>query len=193
MKYKIDPEFLSQVCKDVLGLPIENGEMFSTIIEKISNEYPEIVDNKQRCWIGSRAGGILGKMTFLYASLTEYLIIFGCPAGSQGFSGRYNFMEIRDYFLSGKTITYDIESDQIAQTILLPGDVGYLGKGRSLGLEIQSGSWMIEYGRGPNITALPFALMDSLISSVELKSFWLTMSEYTHFILKSIFMRHGKK
>lgn len=187
MAYKIDPEFLTQVCKEVLDLPVENGEMFSTIIKKISNEYPKIVDKKQRRWIGSRAGGVLGKLTFLYISLTEYLIIFGCPAGTQGFSGRYNFMEIWDFFLSGKTITYDLESDQIAPTILLPGDVGYLGKGQSLGVEIQSGSWMIEYGRGPNITALPFALMDSLVSSVELGSFFLTMSEYTRFILKRFF------
>lgn len=187
MKYKIDPEFLSQVSKEVIDLPLESGEMFSAIIEKISNEYPEIVENRQRCWVGSRAGGILGKMTFLYGSLSEYLIIFGCPAGSQGFSGRYNFMEIWDFFVAGKIITYDIESNQIAPNVYLPGDVGYLGKGQSLGLEIQSGSWMIEYGRGPNITALPFALMDSLISSVELKSFWLTMSEYTRFILKRFF------
>ncbi len=187
MAYKINPEFLSQVCKEVLDFTIENGEMFSAIIEKISNEYPEIVENKQRRWIGSRAGGILGKLSFLYISPTEYLIIFGCPAGSQGFSGRYNFMEIWDFFLSGKTITYDLETDQIAPSILLPGDVGYLGKGHSLGLEIQSGSWMIEYGRGPNITSLPFALMDSLVSSVELKSFWLTMNEYTHFMMKDFF------
>ncbi len=184
MAPKIHPEFLTQVCKEVIDLPLENGEMFSTIIEKISNQYPEIVDNKQRCWIGSRAGGVLGKLTFLYLSSTEYLIIFGCPAGTQGFSGRYNFMEIWDFFLAGKTITYDLESDQIAPTILLPGDVGYLAKGHSLGLEIQSGSWMIEYGRGPNITSLPFALMDSLVSSVEFKSFWLTMSEYTRFMVK---------
>lgn len=186
MTYKIDPEFLIQVCKEVIHLPLETGEMFSNIIEKVSNEYPGIVDNKQRRWIASRAGGVLGKLTFLYASFTEYLIIFGCPAGTSGFSGRYNFMEIWDFFLSGKTITYNLESEQIAPTILLPGDVGYLGKGHSLGVEIQSGSWMIEYGRGPNITALPFALMDSLVSSVELKSFWLTMSEYTKFIVKTL-------
>ena len=144
---------------------------------------------KQGDWIGSRAGGVLGKLTFLYISFTEYLIIFGCPAGTQGFSGRYNYMEIWDFFLTGKTITYDLESEQIAPTILLPGDVGYLGKGHSLGVEIQAGSWMIEYGRGPNITALPFALVDSLVSSVELKSFWLTMKEYTRFLVKGLFKR----
>ncbi len=187
MSYKIDPEFLAQVSKEVIDLPIENGEMFSTIIDKISNEYPKIVEKKQRRWTGSRAGGVLGKLTFLYLSLTEYLIIYGCPAGTQGFSGRYNFMEIWDFFLAGKTITYDLETDQIAPTILLPGDVGYLGKGHALGLEIQSGSWMIEYGRGPTITALPFALMDSLVSSVELGSFFFTMSEYTKFIIKGFF------
>ena len=189
MAYKFDPEFLAQVAKEVLDLPLENGDMFSAVIGKIADQYPGIVENKQGCWIGSRAGGVLGKLTFLYISFTEYLIIFGCPAGTQGFSGRYTFMEIWDFFLAGKTITYDLESDQIAPTIHLPGDIGYLGKGHSLGVEIQAGSWMIEYGRGPNITALPFALIDSLVSSVELKSFWLTMKEYTRFLVRGLFKR----
>ncbi len=43
---------------------------------------------------------------------------------------------------------------------------------------------MIEYGRGWNVTSLPFALMDSLVSSVELRSTWLTLSEYVKFLIK---------
>ena len=89
------------------------------------------------------------------------------------------------FSLSGETRTYDLESNQIEPTVGRAGDKGYLEKGQSLGVEITAGSWMIEYGRGPNITALPFALMDSLIRSFELKSFFLTMSEYTKLILRA--------
>lgn len=185
MATQIDPEVLHRIAKEVLEANLENGEMFELIREKLHQEYPHIISKEPRCWIGSRAGGVLGKLTFLHVSLSEYLIIFGCPASTTGFSGRYNFMQIWDFFLSGETRTYDLESDQIAPTISHAGDKGYLGKGQSLGVEITAGSWMIEYGRGPNITALPFALMDSLISSVELKSFFLTMSEYTKLILRA--------
>jgi len=185
MATQIDPLVLHRVAKEVLEADLESGEMFALIREKLHDEYPRLIAKEPRCWIGSRAGGVLGKMTFLHVSLNEYLIIFGCPAGTAGFSGRYNFMQIWDFFLSGETRTYDLESDQIEPTVGRAGDKGYLGKGQSLGVEITAGSWMIEYGRGPNITALPFALMDSLISSVELKSFFLTMSEYTKLILRA--------
>jgi hypothetical protein len=185
MPTHIDPEVLHRVAKEVLSADLESGEMFDLIRSKLHEEYPHLIAPEARCWIGSRAGGVLGKMTFLYGSLNEYLIIFGCPAGTAGFSGRYNFMEIWDFFLSGETRTYDLESNQITQNIGRAGDKGYLGKGQSFGVEIEAGSWMIEYGRGPNVTALAFALMDSLISSVELKSFFLTLSEYTKLILRS--------
>ncbi len=185
MATQIDPLVLHRVAKEVLEADLENGEMFALIRDKLHQEYPRLIAKEPRCWIGSRAGGVLGKMTFLHVSLNEYLIIFGCPAGTAGFSGRYNFMQIWDFFLSGETRTYDLESDQIEPTVGRAGDKGYLEKGQSLGVEITAGSWMIEYGRGPNITALPFALMDSLISSFELKSFFLTMSEYTKLILRA--------
>jgi hypothetical protein len=184
--YKIDPDVLADVARSVIDLPLESGDRFSAIVEELSKTYPEIIENNKRRWIGSRAGGILGKLTFLYISFTEYLLIFGCPAGTHGFSGRYNYMEIYKFVLAGQVITYDLESDQIAPTILVPGDSSCLERGRSRGLEIQSGSWHLEYGRGPNITALPFGLMDTLISSVELKSLGLTTSEYTRFIVKGL-------
>jgi len=189
MTYKIDPDFLARICGEVIDLPLESGEMFSSVIEKISAEYPDIIENRQRRWIGTKAGGILGKLSFLYVGFTEYLLIFGSPVGTQGFSGRYNFMEIYKFVLAGKITTYDLESDQIAPTILSPGSRSCLKKGQSLGLNIQAGSWHIEYGRGPNITAMPFGLMETLVSSVELKSLMLTTSEYTGFILKGLIGR----
>ena len=186
MAYKIDPAVLQEVCNEVLELPLENDEMFQAIRDKLSAHYPDLISPAPRCWVGSRAGGILGKLTLLHASMNEYLIIFGTPVSTQGFSGRYNFMQIWDFFLAGETITCDLESEQIIAKHYQPGEVGFLDKGDSLSCEIKAGSWMIEYGRGPVITALPFALMDSLVSSVELKSFYLTVKEYTYFILKGL-------
>ncbi len=186
MKYIIDPEVLAKICDEVVRQNQETELMFQFIRRRLSEEYPEIISIEPRCWIGSRAGGILGKMTLLYGSMSEYLIIFGCPVGSQGYSGRYNFVEIWDFFVAGETSTCDLESNQSIPVIYKPGDRGFLAKGQSLTCEMKAGTWMIEYGRGPIFTALPFALMDSLMSSVELKSFSLTIKEYTYFVLANL-------
>ena len=186
MKCRIDPEILARVAKEVVAEGLEHDAMFQRIRDRLAVEFPGYVAPDARCWIGSRAGGVLGKMTILYANMNEYLIIFGCPVGSQGFSGRYNFVEIWDFFLAGETSSCNLESDQIIPDVYTAGDRGYLAKGHSLTCEMKAGTWMLEYGRGPNITVLAFALMDSLLSSVELKSFFLTVKEYGYFILKSL-------
>ena len=169
----------------MMDLPLENDVMFQAIRNRLSDRYPDLMRPDKRCWIGSRAGGVLGKMTLLYASMNEYLIIFGTPAGTQGYSGRYHFMQIWDFFLAGETLTCDLESDQTISKVHKPGDTGFLDRGHSLTCEMKAGSWMIEYGRGSIITALPFALADSLMSSLDFKSVLFTMKEYTHFFFKS--------
>jgi hypothetical protein len=185
MSYKIDPDALVNVAREIIDLPLESGERFSSLIEKLSQVYPDIIENKQRRWVGSKAGGILGKLTFLHVSFSEYLLIFGSPVGTQGFSGRYSFMEVYKVVLAGQITSYDLESNQIAPTVYRPGDLGYLKKGEARGLDIQAGSWHLEYGRGPNLTAMPFGLMDTLVSSLELKTLGLTTREYTSFLVKN--------
>ncbi len=186
MRYRIDPEVLATVAKEVVDEGLEHESMFQRLRDRLSEEFPGFVEPNARCWMGSRAGGVLGKMTILYANMNEYLIIFGCPVGSQGFSGRYNFVEIWDFFLAGETSSCDLETGQIIPDVYTAGDRGYLAKGHSMTCELKAGAWMLEYGRGPNITVLAFALMDSLLSSVELRSFVLTVKEYGYFILKSL-------
>lgn len=187
MAYKFDPDVLARISQEVIEYPLETGQRFTALIERLSRHYPDFVENRQRRWIGSRAGGILGKITFLYVGFTEYLLIFGSPCGTQGFSGRYNYMTIFKTVLGGKITTYDLESEQLVPTVLLPGSSSSLQSGRSLGLTFEPGSWHLEYGRGPNITAMAFGLADTLISSVDFRSFFLTMSEYTRFVVKHLF------
>ncbi len=189
MAHQISVHVLEQVAKEVVAEQLNTEESIALAQQKLAAHYPHLISPTRRVWMGSRAGGILGKMFLQHASFSEYLIIFGCPATSNGFSGRYNFMEIWDFFLGGEVVTNDLESDMIGAVHYRAGDVGYLPKGHSLTCEIKEGAWMIEYGRGAVLTALPFALADSLISSVELKSFWLTVCEYTRCIVRSLFGR----
>jgi hypothetical protein len=168
--YKIEPAVLHKVAQQVVGLPLESGELITRAIELLADEYPDLIDPTPGRWVGSKAGGILGKVRFLYFSPREYIVIFGTPSGTQGFSGRYKHVEIHKFLMAGRIESYDIESDDTAALTILPGDHAIMAKGRARGLTIHPGSWHIEYGRGAVATTLPFAMVDTLLVSLELES-----------------------
>jgi hypothetical protein len=168
--YKIDPEVLHRVAKDVVAQQLKGAELIALAIELLADEYPDLIDPEPGRWVGSKAGGILGKVRFLYFSPREYIVIFGSPTGTQGFSGRYKHVDIHKFLLAGRIDSYDVESDETEAMSLLPGEHTSLERGRARGLTIHPGSWHIEYGRGAVITTLPFAMVDTLLVSLELES-----------------------
>ena len=72
--------------------------------------------------MGSKAGGILGKVRFLYFSPREYVVLFGSPTGTQGFSGRYKHVEIHKFLIAGQIDCYDLESNEITPMTLRPAN-----------------------------------------------------------------------
>jgi hypothetical protein len=171
MSYKIDPNILHKVAGQVVGLPLENGELIRRAIALLAEEYPGLIDADPPRWVGSKAGGILGKVHFLYFSTREYIVIFGSPTGTQGFSGRYKHVDIHKFLMAGQIDSYDLDSDQTTPLApLLPGGYTCLQKGHARGLTIHPGSWHIEYGRGAVVTTLPFAMVDTLLVSLDIES-----------------------
>jgi sigma non-opioid intracellular receptor len=67
---------------------------------------------------------------------------------------------------------------------LLPGEHTCLEKGHARSLTIHPGSWHIEYGRGAVVTILPFAMVDTLFLSLELKSARRSTSEFVKLVTK---------
>lgn len=180
--YRIDPDVLHKVAQHVVGLPLDNGELISRAIELLAEQYPDIIDRTPGRWVGSKAGGILGKVRFLYFSPREYVVIFGSPTGTQGFSGRYKRVEIHKFLMAGRIDSYDIESDDTTATTVLPGDHARLEKGRARGMTIHPGSWHIEYGRGAVATTLPFAMVDTLLVSLEWESVRRSTVEFARLV-----------
>lgn len=170
MPYKIDPDVLEKVCKEVVGLQLDADELIAGAVGSLAAEYPDLIDPAPGRWVGSKAGGILGKVRFLYFSPREYIVIFGSPTGTQGFSGRYKHVDIHKFLLAGRIDSYDIESDDTEAATVLPGDHATLERGHARGLTIHPGSWHVEYGRGAVATTLPFAMVDTLLVSLEFES-----------------------
>jgi len=184
MAYKIDPDVLAKVAKEVVDLPLESGELISRATQLLADEYPDLIDPKPGRWVGSKAGGILGKVRFLYFSPREYVVLFGSPTGTQGFSGRYRRVQIHKFLMPGQIDSYDLESDQTVAMTLRPGEHTCLEKGHARGLTIHPGSWHIEYGRGAVVTTLPFAMVDTLLVSLELESVRRSTVEFTKLVTK---------
>lgn len=185
MKYKIDPDILHTVAQQVVGLPLEGGELLAQTVGRLAAEYPGLIDAGPGRWVGSKAGGILGKVRFLYFSPHEYVVLFGSPTGTQGFSGRYKRVDIHKFLLAGQIDSYDLESDDtVPLPTLLPGERTCLQRGHARGLTIHPGSWHIEYGRGAVVTTLPFAMVDTLLLSLEVESVRRSTTEFAKLVAK---------
>jgi C-8 sterol isomerase len=122
------------------------------------------------------AAGAVGIMTILHGSLSEYLLIFGSPIGTEGYSGRY-WLEIYDFLLAGEMWTCTEENFREA-TVTLPGEAALLRRRQVKAFRIREGTWMLEYGRGPVPTALPVALGDALFSAMDFKTIAKTIWLY---------------
>jgi hypothetical protein len=164
---------LHKVAKQVVG------ELRTQAAHLLVDEYPDLIDPTPGRWVGSKAGGIL------YFSPREYIVIFGTPTGAQGFSGRYKHMQIHKFLMAGRIDWYDLESDHTAAMTLLPGEHACMEKGQARGLPIHPGSWHIEYGRGAVVTTLPFAMVDTLLVSLELESVRRSAGEFARLVLAS--------
>ena len=184
MPYKIDPDVLATVAKEVVGLPVAGGELISRATQLLAAEYPDLIDPTPGRWVGSKAGGILGKVRFLYFSPREYVVLFGSPTGTQGFSGRYKHVDIHKFLIAGQIDSYDLESDDMTSMTLRPGEHTCLERGHARGLTIHPGSWHIEYGRGAVLTTLPFAMVDTLLVSLELESVRRSTAEFSKLVTR---------
>jgi sigma non-opioid intracellular receptor len=185
MSYKIDPEALASVAKEVVGQSLAGGELISRTTQLLAATYPDLIDPTPGRWVGSKAGGILGKVRFLYFSPREYLVLFGTPTGTQGFSGRYKHVEIHKFLIAGQIDWYDVESDDVTAMTLRPGEHTRTEKGHARGLTIHPGSFHIEYGRGAVATTLPFAMVDTLLVSLELESVKRSTVEFARLVRRA--------
>jgi hypothetical protein len=118
--------------------------MFDAFADAMEAAYPGLLDRTQP-WIYSIAGGAMIQMKLYFASLHEYIMIWGTPIGSEGHSGRHR-VGFWDTILDGETWYY--AEGEFERRIYRPGDRIYVGPGQACGMNFTDGVWAVEYARG---------------------------------------------
>jgi C-8 sterol isomerase len=146
---------LQAIVRELVGPPIE--DLLPVLVDRLKQRWPRHIDSNLQ-WVFNNAGGAMGAMAFLHGSLTEYLILFGTPIGTEGHSGRYL---VDDYFmiLDGEMWGYR------------PGDLQRrVYRGTVGGYRIPDKCWALEYARGAIATMMPFGYADTLSSTLDLRT-----------------------
>jgi C-8 sterol isomerase len=161
--YVFDPQVLHEVAKRAVAKGGTLRDKVASIRGELAATYPGHVRLEDE-WVFNIAGGALGQMTILHASITEYVIVFGSPIGTEGYSGRF-FAD--DYFviLDGEQWAYS-EGDEDRQ-VFRPGDLHHLPRGHARGYRMPDRCFALEYARGIIPTMLPFGLADSFTSTLD--------------------------
>ncbi len=182
MGYIFDPEVLQQIARKALGQPME--AMVEQITSELDARYPgHILPQGRREWIFNNAGGAMGAMLVLHASITEYVIIFGTAIGTEGATGRF---AADDWFTMLEGEQWSYREGDFEPHIVRPGETVVLHRGESKAYRFPEKAWGLEYARGAIPLMLPFGLADTLSSTLDFDALARTMKVYTRAVVGNL-------
>ncbi|KAH7089151.1 C-8 sterol isomerase [Paraphoma chrysanthemicola] len=170
--YIFDPTVLHSLTHSALQVHGNNtAAVVSQLVSELSATHPKHV-NLDEEWVFNNAGGAMGAMYIIHASLTEYLIIFGTALGTEGHTGRHT---ADDYFyiLQGEELAYApgvYEPERYPQ-----GSVHHLKRGQVKQYKMDSGCFALEYARGWIPGMLFFGFADTFTSTLDFYTLWRTV------------------
>jgi C-8 sterol isomerase len=180
MAHIFEPERLESIARRAVDLPWDR--MVDQVVGDLAEAYPGHIHTRPE-WIMNLVGGAAGMMYILHGSLSEYLLLFGSAVGTGGFSGRYH-LDIWDSMLSGEMHTFT-EAEPARRVTHQPGQTAHLPRRTAKVYQTTPGAWMLEYGRGPIVTALPIGLSGA-VASLEPLTIFRTLRCYGQRVVSSL-------
>ncbi|HEY6877167.1 MAG TPA: ERG2 family protein [Polyangiales bacterium] len=183
MAYLFDPEVLTEVVRMHLGAPID--QQFAGISQTLRSIYGDHVHPGQR-WMFSTAGGVMTAVSPLHVSPSEYLLFCGTPIGSEGHSGRHR-ADLYELVMAGELWTY--EAGSLERKVHRAGELALLPRGSANGSKLQPGVWMLEYARGNVPSLFPYALADTVFSTLDFEELKNQLVMSTKLMAKELLVR----
>jgi len=176
----------------IAASPNSTSGMVDYIVANLTATYPATriaLNTDASEWVFSNSGGAMGAMYVIHASVTEYLIIFGTPLGTEGHSGIHT---ADDYFhiLSGEQWAFTPGAYEMER--YPAGTVHLMSRGVSKQYKMHKGCWAMEYARGSSAfllvcchlcltltgwipLMLPFGFADTLTSTLDIPTLYRTI------------------
>lgn len=170
--YIFNSQTLNELCNGVLvnykgQENVDTDQLLRDVRDALAGHYGDEYINEyvESNWVFNNAGGAMGQMIILHASVTEYVILFGTAVGTEGHSGVHY---ADDYFtiLHGEqTAAFPWETKP---EVYKPGMTHHLQSGYSKQYSMPSGSFALELAQGWIPCMLPFGFLDTFTSTLDL-------------------------
>jgi len=171
--YIFDPTELHELSRAAISAHPENpSDIISYIVANLTATHGlKHINPSQDEWVFNNAGGAMGAMYIIHASITEYLIIFGTPLGTEGHTGRHT---ADDYFniIHGEQWAY--APPALEKEVYPVGTVHHLRRGQVKQYKMHEGCFALEYARGWIPPMVPFGLADTISSTLDFGTFYKT-------------------
>lgn len=179
--YLFDPADLHAIARTHIGTaPIE--AVVQSIHGDLRERYPRHIQPRLE-WVFSNAGGAMGAFAILHASLSEYVIVFGTPIGTEGHTGRF-FAD--DYFIILEGEQWAFDAGSYERRVFRPAELHHLERRQARGYRVPERCWALEYVRGWVPLMLPFGVADVLTSTLDFSTLLRTFRLYGRSVARSL-------
>ncbi|KAK0110983.1 C-8 sterol isomerase [Cadophora gregata] len=186
--YIFSPEQLKDVSQRAIAAHgNDTTSVVKYIVDELSEKLPGGYVNLDEEWIFNNAGGAMGAMYIIHASITEYLIIFGTAIGTEGHTGRHT---ADDYFhiLAGTQLAYTPGPGSYLPEVYPQGSVHHLRRGTVKQYKMDEACFALEYARGWIPPMLGFGYADTFTSTLDFPTLWRTSYVTGREMIKNLLM-----